>query len=139
MTRVYCSMVCDLFHMGHVQFLQKVRETIPNSFVIVGLLGDDGAKEYKRTPICSLQERKIVVSACRFVDQVIAPAPLWLTEQFLSDNQIDLLAHGSDWSEKLDKVYSPATDRNIVIKIPYTEGISTTMLINRVIKRAKEF
>ena len=49
MVRVYADMVADLFHHGHVLFLQRARSL--GDYLIVGIHADDVVMSYKRRPI----------------------------------------------------------------------------------------
>ncbi len=54
-------MVADLFHHGHVLFLQRAREL--GDYLIVGIHADDVVTSYKRRPILTMEER--AKSECR--------------------------------------------------------------------------
>lgn len=128
--RGYVDMVADLFHSGHVRFLQKVKEHCDE--VVVGLLSDEVAFSYKREPICTLEERVEMVRACRYVDEVIPNVPLVTTLEFLREHNIDFVAHGDDYSpDQIREFYAEPIDNGMFQVVPYTKGISTTDLIHR--------
>jgi len=132
LTRVYVDMVGDLFHAGHVSLLREARRH--GDRLIVGVLSDDAAASYKRRPIMSLDERVAVIESCRYVDEVIEGAPLHVTEQFLVEHRIDVLAHGDDLTPPVaEHVYGPVAAAGKLILVPRREGISTTHLIQRVL------
>ena len=60
------------------------------------MLSDESAAAYKRKPIMTLAERVAVIEACRYVDEVIADAPLRLTQAFLDEHDLALVVHGDD-------------------------------------------
>ena len=62
---VYVAGAFDLFHVGHVTFLEKCREL--GQYVVVGLHEDYMVNMYKgkNYPIMNLQERVLSVLACR--------------------------------------------------------------------------
>lgn len=63
-------------------------------------------------------------------------APLKPVEAFLTQHRIDFVTHGSDWSEEsVDKYYSDAKRLNKLKIVPFTPGISTTDIIERVRNR----
>lgn len=131
-TRVYVDMVGDLFHAGHVELLKEARTH--GDWLIVGVLGDAAARTYKRLPIMSLVERVTVIEACRYVDEVIADAPLQLDEQFLVEHDITKVVHGDDLSpDGAQAVYGPAVAAGRLYFVPRRSGISTTALIQRVL------
>ena len=130
---VYVDMVADLFHTGHVCFLGKVKSLYPGCKIYVGLMSDEQASYYKRTPVMTITERSIVVSSCRFVDQVFSNAPMPVTKEFICNNNIDLVIHGDDISEKSRlQWYHDPIELGIYKEIPYTKGISTSDIILRI-------
>lgn len=129
--RVYVDMVGDLFHPGHVALLRAAREL--GEEVVVGVLSDESAAAYKRTPIMSLAERVAVVEACRYVDEVVPDAPLHPSLDFLSTHDLALVVHGDDLDPALAAdVYGEAADDGRLRLVPRTEGVSTTEVIARV-------
>jgi len=132
--RVYVDIVGDLFHAGHVAFLKKARAF--GDYLIVGVLADDTVEEYKREPILSLEDRVKVIEACRYVDEVIVAPPLRLTEERVRDLEIDYVVHGDDFNPALlEDQYGISLDLGIFRTVPYTPGISTTQIIQRITHR----
>lgn len=132
--RVYVDMVGDLFHAGHVELLRAAAAL--GDEVVVGVLSDASAREYKREPVMSLAERVAVVEACRYVAEVVPDAPLVLTREFLAAQRIDLVVHGDDLDPAAAaQVYGPAVDAQILRLVPRTSGLSTTGVIARVAGR----
>src|SRR5512139_259272 len=135
-SRVYVDMVGDLFHAGHVSLLREARRH--GDWLIVGVLSDDTAASYKRRPIMTLAERVAVIESCRYVDEVIADAPLRVTEAFLAEHGITTVVHGDDLSpEVAEFVYGPAAAAGKLASIRRAGGISTTQLIQRVLRRGR--
>jgi cytidyltransferase-like protein len=133
-TRVYVDVVGDLFHAGHVEFFKKARAF--GNYLIVAVLADDVVEEYKRTPILSLEERAKVIAACRYVDEVIVAPPMRLTEERIKELQIDYVVHGDDFNpELLQDQYGVSIKLGIFRTVPYTPGISTTNIIQRIVER----
>ena len=129
--RVYASMVGDLFHYGHVAFLKQARAL--GTYLIVGIIPDDVATAYKRQPILLQEERIKVMSGCKYVDEIIANAPLAITKNFIEHHNIDLIVHGDDFKkEQLHTYFADAMAINIMRITPYTPGISTTQIIERI-------
>jgi cytidyltransferase-like protein len=130
--RVYVDVVGDLFHAGHVSFFQKAKEK--GDYLIVGVIADDLVMNYKRTPILTNQERVAVIESCKYVDEVIPNAPLGVDESLLDKYRIDVVVHGDDFDEDLIyEQYGPAIERGIFCTVPYTEGISTSDIIERIV------
>src|SRR6201991_1372536 len=127
MSRVYVDMVGDLFHAGHVSLLREARRH--GDWLIVGVLSDDTAAAYKRRPIMTLAERVAVIESCRYVDEVVADAPLRVTEEFLAEHGITTVVHGDDLSaEAAEFAYGPAVTAGKLTYVRRTRGISTTQL-----------
>ncbi|HSX14147.1 MAG TPA: adenylyltransferase/cytidyltransferase family protein [Chlamydiales bacterium] len=131
---VYVDIVGDLFHAGHVEFLKKAK-TFGN-YLIVGILADDVVEGYKRTPVLSLEDRVKVISACKYVDEVVVAPPLRLTEEMVQDLGINVVVHGDDFNKDLlEDQYGVALKLGIFRTVPYTPGISTTEIIKRIATR----
>lgn len=125
-------MVGDLFHCGHVAYLKECKRL--GKMLKVGIHGDDDVRSYKRQPILTMEERIKVVEACKYVDEVIPNAPLKLTKDFLKLHNINRVCHADDISDKaINDMYSDVID--VLFFIPYTKGISTTLIIERIKNR----
>jgi cytidyltransferase-like protein len=134
---VFCNMVGDLFHYGHMKFIEKVRNYFNEEiYLIVGLTSDEDAKQYKRIPILTFEERIQTIRASKLVDYVMdIPAPLVETVKFLDDNNIDYSAHGDDFTEDtMILYYGEIISANRFIIVPYERelGISTSEIIRRI-------
>lgn len=135
--RIYASMVADLFHYGHVEFL-KISRSLATELV-VGLISDEVATNYKRKPILNLQERVKVMQGCKYVDKIIPGAPLVVTKDFITQNDIDFVVHGDDFtSEKVQYYFADPLKMNIIRLTPYITGISSTDIIGRIKKQYAE-
>ena len=152
--RVYVDIVGDLFHGGHVSFLERVRETataiagrksangsVPRIELVVGLMNDDEAASYKRLPVLTLAERTRVVEACRHVDMVIPGCPAKVDRVFIEENHISLVVHGDDFDEMtMRQHYDVPIDLGIFATVPYSDDsargeVSTTTIIDRILSR----
>ena len=132
-THILIPMVADLFHYGHVAFLQKVREDNPDGVICIGLIPCSIVETYKRKPIMNFDERKKALESCKYVDSILELNQLELTEHFLLKNNIDLVihAHNTDEHEKYSFFWKNIPYK--FIRYDYTKGISTTDVIERVI------
>lgn len=132
--RVYVDIVGDLFHAGHVEFLKKAKSF--GDYLIVGVLGDDTVEEYKRRPVIGLEDRVKVIEACKYVDEVVVAPPLRLTMEMVEQLQISYVVHGDDFNKDLlEDQYGVALRLGIFRTVPYTPGISTTNIIQRISNR----
>lgn len=137
--RVYTGGTFDLFHAGHVNFLKRCSEIAGIAGqVIVSLNTDSFIQEYKnKQPVCNDQERYDVVSACKYVNQVIWNSGGADSKPAILSVQPDVIAIGSDWAlkdyyQQMDFEQSWLDKLNIsLIYIPYTQGISSTEIKKR--------
>jgi len=129
-------MVADLFHVGHLNIIKEANSV--GDVVIVGVHADKDVASYKRMPIINQQERYEIVKACKYVDEVIEGAPLVITEDFLTTNKIDLVIHGDDVTEEIKRQHQFVARKNMMKYVPYTKGVSTTSIINKIIKEYGE-
>ncbi|MTV81984.1 glycerol-3-phosphate cytidylyltransferase [Secundilactobacillus folii] len=112
----------DLLHKGHVRLLKRARAL--GDHLTVCLSSDEfnavkGKKAY--TPY---EDRKYILEAIRYVDEVI-PERNWDQKiKDVQDNDIDIFVMGDDWKGKFDFL----KDYCQVIYLPRTEGISTTKI-----------
>ena len=132
--RVYVDAVADLTHAGHIAMFKRAREM--GDYLIVGIHSDKDVESYKRLPILTMEERIAAVAACRFVDEVIANAPLRTNEEYIKKHKIDVVVHGDDFNpEAIASYYEVPIRLGIFKTIPYTPGISTTNIIERIVER----
>ncbi|XP_030645691.1 ethanolamine-phosphate cytidylyltransferase isoform X3 [Chanos chanos] len=84
-TIIYVAGAFDLFHIGHVDFLEAVYKLSDKPYVIVGLHFDQEVNRYKgkNYPIMNIHERTLSVLACRYVSEVVIGAPYAVTKDLL--------------------------------------------------------
>ena len=131
MIRVYADMVGDLFHYGHVEFLEKARAL--GDYLIVGVHGDNDAELNKRKPILTMEERVACVVGCRYADEVLPNAPWIIDRAWIDLHKIDLVAHGDDFTpEKFAHIFKVPIEMGIFRTVSYSPAISTTEIIRRI-------
>lgn len=120
--RIMVDMSATLIHHGHVRLLKKASEL---GTVVVALTTDDEILKKKGyVPELNFEERKEILEALRYVDEVV-PSPWLIDEAFVDAQRCDLLVHGSDNSNHIPE------DKLVIF--PRTEGISSSMLRERVL------
>ena len=139
MSIIYTGGMFDLFHSGHVNFLKRCKEIAgKKGKVVVSLNKDSFIEEYKkRPPTCNEQERMAVLLSCKYVDEVIFN--IGGADSKISIEQVnpDYIVIGSDWARKnyydqMQFTQDWLDQKNIgLIYIPYTYGISTTVIKGR--------
>jgi choline-phosphate cytidylyltransferase len=144
--RVYADGIFDLFHLGHARGLQQAKNIFPNTYLIVGVCGDEITHKIKGKTVMNEDERVECVAHCRYVDEVITDAPWTLTQEFLDKHQIDFVTHGEDdsYDEEGNDVYKWVKDQGKFLVVKRTEGnfficfifsgISTSDLILRIVR-----
>ena len=124
-------MVADLFHYGHVGMLRQAKEH--GDYLLVGVHADETVMSYKRRPILSMEERVASVEGCRYVDEVVADAPLTIDRAWIERHNIDLVLHGDDFSSEMEELcYRIPMAMGLYRTVGYTPGISTTDIIARI-------
>lgn len=135
MTIVYVPGCFDLLHSGHRSILRRAKELDDGVTLIAGVVSDDGAALYKRRPIQSQEERIGNVGDLRYVDMVLLqpttdPTPV-LEMLSAEGRRPKYLVHGDDWSRLLAGNETLARLGIKLVLLPYTRGISTSMLRER--------
>ena len=146
-TRVYLDMVGDLFHYGHMRFIQQVRKAAQELFphqrihIIVGVTADVHLQEYKRKPCTSNSERCETIRGCKYVDAVLPSVPLITTGAFMDAHQLDCVFHGDDYTAKqIATYYGEIQARKAYYSVPYSsEAVSTTTLLQTAAARQAAF
>ncbi|ETS31900.1 glycerol-3-phosphate cytidylyltransferase [Photorhabdus temperata] len=115
----------DLFHVGHIRLLKRLKTL--GDYLIVVISTDDFNRLKGKKSFFSYEERKEIVEACKYVDMVL-PENIWEQKRTdIIDNKVDILGMGDDWKGHFD-------DLNDVCEVVYlkrTEDISTTQIKNK--------
>lgn len=123
----YTTGVFDLFHIGHLNILRRAKEMC--DYLIVGVSTDEVVYEYKnKKPVIPFEERCQIVSAIRYVDEVVPQTSMDKKEAY-KKLKFDALFHGSDWkgSDMYNKIVDEFSPLGVdVVFLPHTDGISST-------------
>ena len=121
-TRVMTYGTFDLFHIGHLRLLQRIR--MMGTHITVGL-STDGFNNIKgKKAVDTYERRRDHVMETGLVNRVI-PEERWDQKiRDIRDYRIDLLVMGSDWMGEFDFL----KDYCKVCYLPRTSGISSTFL-----------
>jgi glycerol-3-phosphate cytidylyltransferase len=112
----------DLLHRGHINLLRRAKAM--GDHLIVGLSSDEFNAIKVKDAYYTYEERKLVLEAVRYVDQVI-PEHTW--EQKVDDilrHRADVFVMGDDWAGAFDHLRAHCE----VVYLTRTEGISTTQI-----------
>ncbi|MFA5518948.1 MAG: phosphoenolpyruvate mutase [Spirochaetota bacterium] len=130
MKTIYLGLTGDIIHPGIINI---INEASKHGKVLVGLLTDSAIAAHKRLPFLSYEQRKNVVENIRGVEKVV-PQEEWSYVSNLLKYKPDAIIHGDDWksgplSKVRDEVFEVMAQINgEVIEIPYTPGITSSML-----------
>lgn len=129
----YTTGVFDLFHVGHLNILKKAKEQC--DFLIVGVSKDELVQQYKnRQPVIPFVERMEIVAGIKYVDKAVAQVS---RDKFAAWELLhfDAMFVGDDWKgsplfkEMEDKFSTVGVE---IIYLPYTKGVSTTELKQKI-------
>ena len=139
MNVVYTGGTFDLYHAGHSRFLARCAEL---GSVTVSLNTDEFIEQYKRKlPVLSYADRAEVLLSTRYVDQVVPNSGGSDSRIAIEAVKPDIIAIGSDWAKR-DYYAQMGFDQDwldergiALIYIPYTQGISSTAIKERMLFR----
>uniref|UniRef100_A0A8C5N8C5 ethanolamine-phosphate cytidylyltransferase n=1 Tax=Gouania willdenowi TaxID=441366 RepID=A0A8C5N8C5_GOUWI len=138
-TIIYVAGGFDLFHIGHVDFLEAVHKLSEKPYIIVGLHFDQEVNRYKgkNYPIMNVHERTLSVLACRYVSEVVIGAPFAVTKDLLDHFKVDLVCHGKteiypdkDGSDP----YVEPRRKGILRTVDSGNSLTTDAIVQRIIK-----
>ncbi len=117
--------VFDLFHAGHVLMLQECKQHC--DYLIVALNRAENISEAinpgKQKPVFSIEERVLIMSACKYVDEVLTYNSEDELLKILTNKNINIRFLGEDYKGKA------ITGKDLPIEIYYTDrghGLSTS-------------
>lgn len=110
----------DLFHVGHIRLLKRLKNL--GDELYVGLSTDEFNGLKGKKCVMPYEERKEILLSCMYVDHVF-PEKCWEQKSIdVEKYNIAIFAMGDDWSGKFDFLQ----DSVEVVYLPRTEGVSTT-------------
>ena len=131
---IYIDMCADLLHYGHVRFIRNAKSL--GDKLIVGLHSDETMESYKRKPILTFNERKEVLEAIKYIDEIIDNAPLNPGKDYFDRLNIDLMVIPDNCNNNtIQKLYKYPFDNNMLKVVNYTKEISTTLIIDRILNK----
>ncbi|MFK8013684.1 MAG: adenylyltransferase/cytidyltransferase family protein [Marinicellaceae bacterium] len=125
MKRGFVCGVFDLFHLGHVLMLEECKKNC--DFLIVALNTTENIdykiNPNKMAPLFSITERKAIMEACKFVDQVHTYSSEAELLALMKNENIDIRFLGEDYKN------APITGTDLNIPVHYCDrshGLSTS-------------
>ncbi len=114
----------DVFHIGHVNILERARKQ--GDYLVVGVSSDQlNFAKKKRYSVYPQDQRVRILRALRFVDEVFIEESLELKAQYIEQYKADVLVMGDDWAGKFNDMQRHCE----VIYLPRTPSISTSEII----------
>jgi glycerol-3-phosphate cytidylyltransferase len=119
----------DMFHIGHLNIIDRARERC--DLLVVGVVTDELLLEVKGSlPVIPQSERMAIVAALASVDEVISDTAqdkriAWHSRPY------DVLFKGDDWkgTPKGDRLEAEMAEIEVrICYLPYTAETSSTML-----------
>lgn len=137
---VYTGGTFDILHRGHINLLKACKKISGyEGKVVVGLNTDDFIERYKgEAPYRNYVDRKAVLEACKYVDEVVPNEGGEDSTLVLDKVHPAFIVVGSDWAKKdyykqMGFTQKWLDERNMVlIYTPYTEGISSTLIKSKI-------
>lgn len=139
---VYVDGAFDLFHIGHLDFLEVAKKE--GDYLIVGLHTDPIVNQYKcgNYPIMNLHERVLSVLACKYVNEVVIGAPYKVTEDLMNHFNVSVVVHGSTPTmhcEDGSDPYEVPKRLNKFKLIDSGNDMTTEKIVDRIISHRLEF
>ena len=128
----------DMFHVGHLNLLEKCKSMC--DYLIVGVCNDDYVRNIKhKEPVYSEQDRVRILEALKVVDRAELVTIEETNDKILAIEKFhfDVLFSGDDWkgSERYQKTEEQFKKYGAFIEyFPYTQGISTTQIKEKIKK-----
>lgn len=139
---VYVAGAFDLFHIGHLDFLELAAKE--GDYLIVGLHTDPVVNRYKGAnyPIMNLHERVLSVLTNKYVSEVVIGAPYTMNVELMDHFKIDIVCHGYT-------TVMPDVDGQDPYEVPKKLGkfkvidsgnhLTTENIVQRIIKHRLEY
>ena len=118
----------DLLHHGHIRLLERAKAL--GDYLIVAVSSDAFNAQKGKKAYHSDQDRKTILEASRYVDEVIFEESWDQKIKDVKEHDVDIFVMGDDWKGKFDFL----KDYCEVVYLPRTEGISTTKIKNDLYK-----
>ena len=133
----YTCGVFDMFHVGHLNLLEKCKSMC--DYLIVGVCNDDYVRNIKhKEPVYSEQDRVRILEALKVVDRAELVTIEETNDKILAIEKFhfDVLFSGDDWkgSERYQKTEEQFKNGAFIEYFPYTQGISTTQIKEKIKK-----
>lgn len=130
--------VFDLFHVGHLNLLERCKEYCDH--LIVGVCDDKYVTDIKKKqPVINENDRVRIINALKCVDEAVLIDIETTNDKMVALEKFgfDVLFSGDDWkgTERYLKTESQFAPLGVSIEyLPYTQGVSTSDLKDKMKK-----
>ncbi|MHA1166426.1 MAG: phosphoenolpyruvate mutase [Candidatus Hodarchaeales archaeon] len=128
--QVYVAMCADIIHPGNLNIINVAKKL---GEITIGLMTDNAIASYKRLPLLTYEQRRIIAENIKGIKKVIPQETHDYTENLLKLKP-DFVVHGDDWktgpqSRIRQKVIETLSEwGGQLVEPPYTVGISASQL-----------
>lgn len=115
----------DLFHIGHLNLLRRLRAMCDR--LLVGVSTDEFNEAKQKHAIFPYEYRAEIVASVRYVDDVFLEESWEQKRDDVLRHSADAIAMGADWSGRFDDL----ADVCSIVYLPRTDGVSSSELKQR--------
>lgn len=134
----YVPGVFDLFHVGHLNLINRCAEV--SEYLIAGVLTDELVMHFKgKKPAIPFEQRFAIVQAIKGVDEVVkvdfsntVKMDAWKLYHY--DAYFSGSDHGSEWDREKKALQEVGSD---IVFFPYTQSTSSTMIKQQLAQESK--
>ena len=112
----------DLFHIGHLRLLQRLKEL--GDKLIVGVSTDEFNLKKNKKAVIPFEQRCEILNGIKHIDIVIPESSWGQKRSDIENFEVDIFGMGDDWAGKFDEL----NDICSVIYLPRTSDISSTLI-----------
>ncbi len=114
----------DVFHIGHINILERARKQ--GDYLVVGVSSDQlNFSKKQRYPVYPQSQRVKILESLKFVDEVFIEESLDLKAEYIKEYEADVLVMGDDWAGRFNDMQEHCG----VVYLPRTPSISTSEII----------
>jgi len=137
---IYVDGAFDMFHCGHVRFLEETAKR--GDYLIVGIHGDSlvNKRRGSNLPLMNLHERVLSVLGCKYVNDVLIDAPLAITQEMIASLKISEVVHGTESDDigAIDERYKYPREVGMLTAIKSPIDFKLVNILSRIQKKQAE-
>jgi len=130
---IYCYLVLDILHKGHLVHIMNAKSSVKDGLLVMGVLTDKAVMEKKPKPLMSFDERMDIARATNH-DGMVVPqdtySPLSNIRNIKPDVMLESSSHNPDDIEEVRKAVEGYGGRLIIL--PYYPEHSSTDYKNKI-------